>query len=190
MTTSVVDICNSALIHLGADRISSLSDNSDEARACNQFYDGARDAVLPQAHWTFATTQAELSKLTSTPLFKYAYAYQLPTDPYCLKPLFMENPEQDTPWKVRGRELHTDRDGVKIEYIWRQDDVSTYSPLFVTCLEYFLAAKCAYAVTGSNTKAKEMMEMYDYFLADAEGSDAQVGTADDFESDDLILTRR
>ena len=103
MTTSVVEICNSALVHLGAELISSLSDNSDEARACNQFFSGARDHVLTDANWTFATTQAELSKLSSTPLFKYGYAYQLPTNPYCLKPLFMDNPHLDKDWKVRGR---------------------------------------------------------------------------------------
>jgi len=190
MTTSVVDICNSSLIHLGGGLITSLTENKDEARACNQFFDGSRDAVLESAHWTFATTQAELSKLTSTPLYKYGFAYTLPTDPYCLKALMMENPEQDTPWKVRGRELHTDRDGVKLEYIFRQEDVSTYSPLFVVCLEYFLAHRMAYTITGSRAIAADMLEMFMEMLAEAEGSDAQVGTADDFESDDLILTRR
>ncbi len=87
MASSEVDICNSALIHLGAGLITSLTENKDEARACNQFYAKSRDAVLTQANWTFATTQAELSKLSTTPLYKYGFAYLLPTNPYCLKPL-------------------------------------------------------------------------------------------------------
>lgn len=190
MTTSVVDICNSALVHLGAGLISSLNDNSDSARACNQFYKSSVRAVATQAHWTFFTYQAELSKLTSTPLFGFGFAYQLPTSPYCLKPLFIENPEQDTPWKVKGRELHTDRDGVKLEYLGENEDVSQYSPLFVACLEYFLAARMAYTLTGSNTKSKELYDLYFELLADAETGDAQVGTADAFESDDFVIARR
>lgn len=189
MASSEVDICNSALIHLGAEPITSLADNSDQARASNQFYDGARDAVLTQADWTFATTQQELSKDASTPLFKYAYQYHLPNNPYCLKPLFMSSPENDDDWKVQGRMLLTDRDGVYLQYIFRQTDVSAFTSLFVICLEYFLAHRMAYAVTGSRAVAADMYELFLNALADAQSVDAQTGYPEDFEADYLLRVR-
>lgn len=189
MATSVVSVCNSALVHVGAELITSLSDNSDSARACKQFFDDSRDSVLTQANWTFATTQAVLSKLVDTPLFKYEFAYLLPTNPYCLKPLHIESPEQDTIWKVRGRELHTNRDGVNLEYIFRNEDVSQWSPLYTVCLELFLGSRLAYPLTESTTKATNLRDQYIEALSDAAEVDAQIGIADDFESEDLIDAR-
>lgn len=189
MASSDVDVCNSALIHLGAGLITSLSDNTDEARSCNQFYTGALDAVLTQTNWNFATTQAELSKLTATPLFKYGFKYVLPVDPYCLKVLGMENPEEDTKFAIKGRELHTDRDGVKIDFIYRNEDVSQYTPLMVIAFEFFLAHRMAYTITGSRAIAADMKELYTDALADAADVNAQEGNADEFESDDFIAIR-
>ena len=189
MASSEVDICNSALIHLGAGLITSLGDNSDEARACNQFFDGARDAVLTQSDWTFATTQQELSKQVATPLFGYAYQYKLPTNPYCLKPLFMSSPENDDDWKVQGRLLLTDRDGVYLQYIYRQTDVSAFTPLFTVCLEYFLAHRMAYTLTGSRSVATDMYELFLAALADAASVDAQTGYPEDFDAESLIDAR-
>ena len=190
MATSVVDICNSALVNLGAGLISSLTENNDRARACNQFYDNSRDVVLTQAEWNFATHQQTLSKLSAEPLFGFAYAYLLPTNPYCLKALKIENPEFDTGWKIKGRQLHSDRDGINLEYIFRNTDVSQYSPLFEDALSYYLASKMAYAITGSRAIVSDMFTIYEGILADAQDVNAQEGMADDFESDDLITVRR
>ena len=43
---SVVQICNSALNQLGAASITSLTDNSKNARLCNERYATVRDAVF------------------------------------------------------------------------------------------------------------------------------------------------
>jgi hypothetical protein len=189
VASSEVDLCNSALIHLGAGLITSLTDNNDRARACNQFFDGARDAVLTQSHWNFATTQAELSKLTGTPLFKYGYKYLLPVDPYCLKVLNIENPEEDTLWMVKGREIHTDRDGLKIDYIFRNTDVSQWTPLFTITFEFFLAYRMGYAITGSRSIQQDLYAAYQEALSDAEDVNAQEGNADEVDSNDFIDVR-
>jgi len=180
MASSDVDICNSALIHLGAGFITSLNDNSDEARACKQFYGNARDAALIQADWDFATYQSDLSKLTSPPLFGWGFEYILPTFPYCLKPLFIENPEEDTAWRVHQRKLVTDRDGVKLEFIGRNTDVSQYSPLFEEYLAFFLAGKMGYTITGSRAVAQDMYALAADMLEDAASVNAQSGTTDEF----------
>ena len=42
---SVVQICNSALNQLGASSITALTENSKNARICNERYETIRDAV-------------------------------------------------------------------------------------------------------------------------------------------------
>ena len=44
--TSVVGICNLALTKLGAARITSLTDDTKQARALNAIYEATRDAEL------------------------------------------------------------------------------------------------------------------------------------------------
>ena len=189
MATSVVDICNSALVNLGAELISSLTENNDRARACNQFYANSRDAVLTQAEWNFAIHQQALTKLSAGPLFGFTYAYLLPASPYCLKALKIENPELDTDWKVKGRQVHSDRDGINLEYIFRNTDVSQYSPLFEDALAYYLASKMAYAITGSRAIVADMFSIYEGILADAQDVNAQEGQEEDFDSSSLITVR-
>ena len=51
---SEVDICNRALSKLGAARITSLTEDSVNARACNAMYESVRDAELRAHPWNFA----------------------------------------------------------------------------------------------------------------------------------------
>ena len=48
---SVVQICNSALNQLGASSITALTENSKNARICNERYETVRDAVYRSHPW-------------------------------------------------------------------------------------------------------------------------------------------
>ena len=48
---SVVQICNSALNQLGASSITALTDDSKNARLCNERYTTIRDAVFRAHPW-------------------------------------------------------------------------------------------------------------------------------------------
>ena len=45
LTTTEVSICNSALIKVGAERITSLSDSNKRAQLCSEQYSKMRDEV-------------------------------------------------------------------------------------------------------------------------------------------------
>lgn len=104
--TTVVDICNRALLVLGSQRtISSLSQDSVEAKACNQIYPNVRDDLLRMAPWNCAFNTTNLTYITSIPgtpentssatnLWQkgqpappWAYEYQYPVD--CLRPCWI-----------------------------------------------------------------------------------------------------
>lgn len=88
MTTNV-DICNQALISIGIQKvITSLTQDSAEARACNSVYTYIRDWCLGLVNWNFArkTTSPALLKTTTgiipwnentspPPPWRYEYAY-------------------------------------------------------------------------------------------------------------------
>jgi len=66
--TSAVEICNQALAAIGTrSTIASLTENSAEALACAQQFDGTRDKLLRAAPWNFATRWATLGLLKALP---------------------------------------------------------------------------------------------------------------------------
>ena len=74
---SVVDICNSALNLLGASTISALTDDSKNARLCNQRYEPIRNRVFRSHAWNCLTKRVQLAKDSTAPVIEYANQYTL-----------------------------------------------------------------------------------------------------------------
>ena len=84
-----VEICNLALGRIGRKAaITSLTENSAEARACARIWDVTRQALLREFTWGFSRKVALLALSTeSIPGWEYLYAY--PSD--CLQALRIFN---------------------------------------------------------------------------------------------------
>jgi len=76
---SEVSICNTALSHIRAGGINSLTESSAQAQQCALLYPQTRDQVLVAAPWGFAHKIDTLAVLTAT-VFNWAYLYQYPSD--------------------------------------------------------------------------------------------------------------
>lgn len=79
---SVIDICNTALAHLGDDAsVASIDppEGSPQASHCARFYPIARDSLLEMFDWSFATKRATLAQ-TDFPFAQWAYSYAHPAD--------------------------------------------------------------------------------------------------------------
>lgn len=188
-----VSICSNALRRLGDDPITSLTDDTERARLCNAFFPDARDACLRSHTWNFAINRATLSKLTTKPNYGFAHMFALPTDPYCLRVLELD--EGDYRFKIEndpqnGRVLVTDQDSAKIMYVARVTNATLYDSMFVDVLTSKLAAELAYAVTGSTTVQAQMEKMYQEKLSEARSIDGQEGFIDDLVSDTFTDFRR
>lgn len=188
---SAVDICNSALIKLGATTIGSLSESSKSARLCNQMYEPLRKKLLRSHRWNFATFRKELAATTNTPDFGYTKEYMLPTD--CLRVLGTSIPGNI------GWELEHNEDGksvivsnytpMKIKYIKDITDPSDFEPNFSEALAYLIAANIAYSITQSRTLQSDMYQLFRAEVAEARSYDAQEGFVDQVESDEWIDIR-
>lgn len=66
--SSEVDVCNLALANIGTrSTIAALTEDSNEARACNLWYATTRDEVTGMAFWNFARKTVNLSLIKSAP---------------------------------------------------------------------------------------------------------------------------
>lgn len=184
---SVVGICNNALIKDGQDVITALTEDSKAARLCNQLYEDVRDAVLRSHPWNCAVTRKALALLSSTPDWGYAYEYQLPTSPYCLRVLRMDY--LDYEFKIEGCKLLTDQGAANILYIARITDPNQFDKLLIEAIAARLASELAYPLTASNTLSVNMWKLYESKLSEARGVDAQEGTPDEIEADTWLNER-
>lgn len=184
---SVVDICNLALSHLGQGSIASISEDTEPARLCNRHYTMARDAVLRNHPWNFASARAQLAALAQAPAFEFANAFQLPAD--CLRALWLYNAEGYA-WKVEGRTLLCDLTTVKLQYIKQVTDTAEFDALFVLALSHYIAMQIALPLTEDAVKRKAEADAYKLALQDAREVDAQEGIPDAPENANVFVDAR
>ena len=190
---SVVDICNSALNLLGASTISALTDDSKNARLCNQRYDSVRNRVFRSHAWNCLHKRVELAQNSTAPVIEYTYAYALPSD--CLRVLKVHNGTTDSiasaiDYKLEGRNIVTDEGTIYLIYIALDTDPNNYDTYIQESISHQLAADLAYAVTNNATLADKYMVRADERLREARFIDAtenSLGTVESSEFTDARL---
>ena len=168
MVSSVTDVCNFALAHLGEARITSVAEDSVSARACGLHYNATRREILRAHRWNFAKRRAVLSELTPVPAFGWAHRFGLPDD--CLRVLEVNDTESgirghDSEWEIEGRELLTNADGVKLVYIADAQEVSEFDALFIEALAVKLAIDLSETIRGSTGKTEDLERKYQAIVA-------------------------
>lgn len=186
---ALVDIYNMALGELAADLIADPQQMTNNARTIAARYDDIRDAVLRAHPWNCAIRRASLAAMTARPANGYAYQYDLPRDPFCLRPLDLPG-LPNTPWVVEGRRLLTDRAGpLPLRFIARIEDPEGFDPLLVQAVAKRLASVCAYKITKKE-HGVELFKEYRAVLAEARAVDGQEGWPDDMPFESTILAAR
>lgn len=186
---SAVDICNSALNNIGASNIIALTEDSRSGRLCNQRYEFVRDSVFRSHPWNCLIKRASLAQDTDAPAWEYAYSYQLPADPYCLRILEVEGEQDGVEYVIEGRKLLTDEGTIKIRYIARVTDPNEYDVLLIEAIAAALAADLSYPVANSVGLQQNMYSVYQAKLAEARFVDATEGTPDVIGATDFINAR-
>ena len=190
---SVIQICNSALNQLGAGSITALTENSKNARLCNERYETVRDAVYRSHPWNCLVKRVQLAQDSDTPAWGFSYQYTLPAD--CLRLLRIL--DYDLDHKVEGRKILSNASSMKILYVARITDPNEYDELLRETLSAALGADIAYGITSSNPVAQNMYELFQNKLRDARFVDAtegqnnspDLGMTDEIEASTFINSR-
>lgn len=192
MAITEVDICNQALGKVGAKPpITSLKEDSENARLCNTFYASVRDAVLRSHPWNCAIKRTTITKLSEAPDFDYDNQFQLPTNPWCLRILQVGTfDNQPIKWRVEGRRLLTNESSTPIVYIKRITDTNEFDALLVDVLVLKLAIKLSMPLTSDPRIQKGLIdELEGISLPEARSIDGQESSIRGFETDTLIQSR-
>lgn len=187
---SEVEICNLALGRVGVSQtITSLSEPSAEAVACNRFYALTRDTVLRGFPWPFATTFVALGLVKEDPNTDWQYSYRYPSDCIRFRRIVPPGgrpstavssdarlvadaiPSPDSiPYRIASdttaRLIYTDQDDAVAEYTRKVTDSEFYDAEFVSVLAWRLAAEIAPVLTQGDPykMGSRAMSLYQYEL--------------------------
>jgi hypothetical protein len=179
-----VDICNSALIKLGAERINALTDDSKVARLCQEQYPKIAKRVLRSHLWTFAIKRALLSPSGVSLEFGDRNLFNIPLDNIRIIGI-----NSNYNYKVEQQYIITELDEVRLSYISSETPEAYYDENFKEALACALAADLCYALTQSNTLKQSLLDECAVWTAEARSFNSMEVTPDDYRFDEWENSR-
>lgn len=170
---SEVGICNSALVKIGASRIVALDEGSKNANVCSELYSKLRDDLLRSHVWNFATVRLKLARLASTPVFGFAYEYQLPVD--WLRTLSVHDNDRGqgfVEYRIEGRRLRSSAENLYLRYIRIVTDANEMPSDFREALALMLSRDITIPIAQSNALREIMSAAFRDALGRAKSADA------------------
>ena len=199
-------ICNLALAHVAssAELTNVDLDRTKEAKACQLVFDDARDKVLRDFPWPFATRITLLGlveDLTADSTSEWDYAYRYPAEAMSFRKIQNEYHQRvdiratRVPFRIisddTGKLILTDQVNAKGEWSARITDTDSFSPDFIIALSFYIAFLIAPRVTaGDQFKLGDKAYQHNLIEIEKARVNAVNEQQDDDEPDaDMILVR-
>jgi hypothetical protein len=170
-----LEIVNKALGHISVLPITSMAESSPAAITANAIWESCRRDCLKGHDWPFATGIVSLSTCNYTIMTNdWTYAYAYPSDCVEVWDVYYNKSDKNTSFRVvydtvnKVKVILSNVSEAKAEYSHDVTDTTLYDAHFVTVLSYFLAANMAKPLTGDAALAKQMLDVYQTYMSDAE----------------------
>lgn len=204
---SNVDICNLALVKLGAQSIPSLTANEPKAAALNRVYPMLRDKLQRVYYWSFNLAYDELPASDTAPDFEYDFIYPLPSDFLRLRLADCSNgssPAVGMPsaslgdynfarmqqYRIVGRSIYTSIPApLRIQYSRRVEDPEQFDVAFNESLACYIAWQLCEQLTGSGQKKQAAQQEYMMSLREARMTNAMELPPETIPDDTFIQAR-
>lgn len=188
LVTTAVDVCNTALAHLGETaNVSSVfpPDGSAQAALCNRFYNVAAEELLTLHPWSFATKRTDLTEDVTNDLDQsWGFSYQVPGDVgRVLQVIPPDTPDNVVDATTREQPSHTleqdaagdlrlysNIEDAVLRYTTYVYDANKYPALFVSALSWLLASKLAGPLIKGDVgaaEAKRCLQMVQWYIGKA-----------------------
>lgn len=189
MAVTSLQICQQALVVIGAQPIASFDDGTTESIACSNLYENTVRDELSQYRWRFATNQVQLSRLVDFPSAKWKAAYQLPPGCLAVATVFVN----DIPTDFDRYEDNIfcnalESDVVILEGTFYVDE-QFWPPYFVQMIVYRIASQLAHSIAAQTDTSQMLDQMAIRHSRLARNRDAQGRTAPKIDTSRLINTR-
>jgi len=176
MALSKFDICNQALVLVGANTITSFSQNTTESIVANQLYETTLEDLLTKCRWRFASKQVQLSKNATNPDARYESSYALPSDALILHTVTVSDSVINYDRYQQNIFTNTSTSDTVIADYTFQPSESIFPPYFAKVLVFELASLFAGAIARNDQLANLYAQRAVAQLQQAKSIDSQAQT--------------
>lgn len=183
MSYTKAKIYNVALKNLGISTniVSDLQTDKNTV-VLNEYYDIAKEQVLKDFDWNFASSYIELTPTTTkskNPKFEYEYDY--PNDCACAREIVISDLTHIAEFEIAtnttgARVIHTNYSPAVLRYSKSSaNQENLFTAEFVMALSWYLAFLGSSAITGARAKTGDCLTIYQKIIANAKKSNANEG---------------
>jgi hypothetical protein len=178
---SKLGIYNDALLHLGEERLASLTEARAPRRALDDAWDDGVEYCLEQGMWNFAARSMRVDSSASIdPSFGFEYAFAKPED--WIRTMVASSSEQLEPPLI-GKEYldeagywYANCDPLYVKIVSSGTtygfDLSFWPQTFAMYVSAHLARRTCVRITGSDNKMKDLFQLEKKARVDARSKDA------------------
>lgn len=147
----------------------------------NEYYDMAREQVLKDFDWNFASVYRELSLTGNIPANpKYLYEYDYPNDCLFTRELISYTGNDALEFEIAAnimgqKVINTNITPIILRYTKLIDNEAFFPTEFATALSWYLAFLAAPAITGNRSIQSDCLSVYTNMLAKAKVINASEG---------------
>lgn len=183
---TAVEIANMALLEIGEESITTLSDSTERARACNTAWPFVRKAVLGMHTWNYPTKRALIDEDATDPIWDFATRYPLPAD--CIRVLEVDTDED---WRTEAGYLVTDAGGndLGIRYIYDETNPASFPPPLVDALVLGLAYKIMFRLNANVAIRDRIERQWLTWVAECKALDGQEQSDPELEDESWVTCR-
>ncbi len=182
MTISKAQIFNITLNILGVSTpLENANCTDNRAILLNNYYELARDFVLKDFDWNFASAYKSLSLFEQeAPIQHFEYCYRYPNDCIAAREVFEKDDSQLQKFIIVSmdngdRVILTNARNALLRYTRRVEKEVFFSCEFSMALSYYLASLTSSVLTGSIEKGELAAQKYQKLLAHSKKLNAQEG---------------
>ncbi len=173
------EIANMAFRLLGANRITSFTQDVPGAKLAQDTYTEYLDAFLTLHPWKFATLQDTLAADGTAPVWGWTYSYPLPVEPtFALRALYVNGEGIESGrWQPREHSIVTDLGTpIEITFIYRSTAYGYWGGPAIDAFSSMLAMNWAMPVTQDIGLMNAMEARYEKNLRRARAANGSQGS--------------
>jgi hypothetical protein len=192
MASTDTDICNMALQFIGfaANFITSLDEDSEEARTCKFWYERRRDLLLEAWPFEMAKKYADLNEVAEDPNPDWKFSYRMPSDCiFAMRVLkggsntrYPENADPvpyTTAQDAQGWLILTDQSPACLKYTGRLENTAYWRETFYNALGWSIASVIALPLGRDVAFQNNAVQQLSDAIATAESVSANEPTDDE-----------
>ncbi len=196
MTYSKAQIFNIALNILGVSTpLENANSTDSRAILLNNYYFLAKDYVLKDFDWNFASTFKVLSLVENFDLTsKYKYCYDYPNDCVCARDIFEKGDYRLQKFSIGSlsngdKAIYTNVEHAVLRYTRRVDKEIYFSCEFSMALAFYLASLTSNVLVGSIQKGEAAYKKYSEILKHAKVLNAGEGIEEIYDENTYLDAR-